>query len=381
MSSKLNRPSSVDPAVRDLTDNDEYLEQRISYTAGLSEAEITTVYDNIGASRRYQRNIGVGDASGTAPNWSGLANRTGYTIWKYPDISGYAYNANNMLYQLDERKYDLMGEALSETANTFAQGWFYDGSTYSDITSEIGTEGGTEVSLMADTDDYAYFGEDATFGGISFTDLHTFGNGYVLVFEYWNGSSWTQLLTTVNNLVDNTNNWASNGKVTFDVPGDWATTSVNSISKYYVRISTTVSPSQVAKVYQAIINDSVVSLLSLSNSQLKNKEWAWCSFQDDVYVTIPNAGNSQYEGDYYVTTSSSATNKNNYFIYNHKFRLDHEDANWLSTEPKRYVGDGSPEGVVSAATGSTYHRRDGGAGTSFYVKETGSSGNAGWTAK
>ena len=43
-------------------------------------------------------------------------------------------------------------------------------------------------------------------------------------------------------------------------------------------------------------------------------------------------------------------------------------------------GSGSPEGVVTAPHCSTYQRTDGGAGTSYYVKETGS-GNTGWVAK
>ena len=45
-----------------------------------------------------------------------------------------------------------------------------------------------------------------------------------------------------------------------------------------------------------------------------------------------------------------------------------------------YVGTGSPEGVVSANIGSTYRRLDGGASTSFYVKESGT-GNTGWVGK
>jgi hypothetical protein len=44
------------------------------------------------------------------------------------------------------------------------------------------------------------------------------------------------------------------------------------------------------------------------------------------------------------------------------------------------VGTGSPEGAVSAAVGSLYTRTDGGAGTTLYVKQTGS-GNTGWAAK
>jgi hypothetical protein len=45
-----------------------------------------------------------------------------------------------------------------------------------------------------------------------------------------------------------------------------------------------------------------------------------------------------------------------------------------------YAGSGSPEGVVTAAVGSTYRRSDGGMLTSFYVKESGS-GNTGWVGK
>jgi len=43
-------------------------------------------------------------------------------------------------------------------------------------------------------------------------------------------------------------------------------------------------------------------------------------------------------------------------------------------------GSGSPEGVVTAPIGAFYSRTDGGAGTSLYVKESGT-GNTGWIAK
>jgi len=43
-------------------------------------------------------------------------------------------------------------------------------------------------------------------------------------------------------------------------------------------------------------------------------------------------------------------------------------------------GTGSPESVVTAAQGSLYTRTDGGAGTTLYVKESGT-GNTGWVAK
>ncbi len=43
-------------------------------------------------------------------------------------------------------------------------------------------------------------------------------------------------------------------------------------------------------------------------------------------------------------------------------------------------GSGSPEGALTAVVGSLYTRTDGGAGTTLYVKESGS-GNTGWVAK
>ncbi len=45
-----------------------------------------------------------------------------------------------------------------------------------------------------------------------------------------------------------------------------------------------------------------------------------------------------------------------------------------------FSGTGTPEGSVTASVGSTFHRTDGGALTSYYVKESGS-GNTGWVAK
>jgi hypothetical protein len=48
--------------------------------------------------------------------------------------------------------------------------------------------------------------------------------------------------------------------------------------------------------------------------------------------------------------------------------------------PSINFGSGTPESVVTANVGSTFHRSDGGAGTSYYVKESGT-GNTGWVAK
>jgi hypothetical protein len=51
-----------------------------------------------------------------------------------------------------------------------------------------------------------------------------------------------------------------------------------------------------------------------------------------------------------------------------------------TTHPSIRWGTGSPEGMEIGVVGSTWSRTDGGAGTSFYVKESGA-GNTGWIAK
>ncbi len=50
-----------------------------------------------------------------------------------------------------------------------------------------------------------------------------------------------------------------------------------------------------------------------------------------------------------------------------------EGLNWTA-------GSGSPEGVVTAPPGSLYSDTDGGAGATFWVKESGT-GSTGWTPK
>ena len=67
-------------------------------------------------------------------------------------------------------------------------------------------------------------------------------------------------------------------------------------------------------------------------------------------------------------------------------RLFRKIAQWMTSlgdmiRGRDLEGNGSPESVVVAKIGTTYHRRDGGAGTSFYVKESGNGLSTGWAAK
>lgn len=51
-----------------------------------------------------------------------------------------------------------------------------------------------------------------------------------------------------------------------------------------------------------------------------------------------------------------------------------------AASPFEYSGTGTPEGVITAPIGARYRRIDGGAGTSLYIKESGT-GNTGWVGK
>jgi hypothetical protein len=64
-----------------------------------------------------------------------------------------------------------------------------------------------------------------------------------------------------------------------------------------------------------------------------------------------------------------------------KFTVDNTGTVSISgTAATIRAGAGSPEGAVTANVGSMYTRTDGGAGTTLYVKESGT-GNTGWVAK
>lgn len=52
----------------------------------------------------------------------------------------------------------------------------------------------------------------------------------------------------------------------------------------------------------------------------------------------------------------------------------------VALTPLQLSGSGTPEAVMTAPVGSTYQNYGGGAGTSLYVKQTGT-GNTGWVGK
>lgn len=291
--------------------------------------EITALYNDLGSSyvRKYLRDQGLGNTLATYGGWTHFKAEAGYSIWKYAPTT-YAASLDNLVY-LNNKVLENMGTATAETSQ-FTKVFFYNGSTYTDDTTEAASEVGTAFSIMDDTTDYLYVGSSSTFAGMKF-EFATRGSNYTLKLEYHDsssGGSWTELTANTNNLVDGTTGFLSSGLISFNAPADWETTTINSQNLYWIRISTTTVPVTTATVYYLTSGDSVEGLLALSSTEALEESYKFCSYNNYVYLTLANAGAASYEGNTFITSASSATNKQNFFIYNNEITADYQDSSY-----------------------------------------------------
>jgi hypothetical protein len=140
------------------------------------------------------------------------------------------------------RYYDNEGNALAEVTVTELGAWDAGiqedaGTGFTDYTTELNDAAASDVDFFPGSpavNDAFYFGLQTSFEKITL-NVGTAGTGvYTVAWQYWNGSTWTAL----SSLVDNTSNFkvAGTNTVTFDVPTDWATTTINGQGPfYYVR--------------------------------------------------------------------------------------------------------------------------------------------------
>jgi hypothetical protein len=122
-----------------------------------------------------------------------------------------------------------------------------DGAVFTDYTTAANnatTDDTVILPAVPAIDDAFYFGWSFPFAGVGIflAQIATSGAG---VFEYYNGTTWVDL-STAHNLVDNTEDMAPAGgvdavyNVTWDIPTDWSTTTINSQGPfYYVRYRAT----------------------------------------------------------------------------------------------------------------------------------------------
>jgi hypothetical protein len=112
----------------------------------------------------------------------------------------------------------------------FTQFWEYDGtSTYTDDTTDINDVGTSDVTITNAVGAIWYFGYDYLFSNMVL-QVATAQVAGTIVWEYYNGSTWATL--TVSGVLTATG-WV---RLTWTPASDWVSTSVNSVSKYYVRM-------------------------------------------------------------------------------------------------------------------------------------------------
>jgi hypothetical protein len=317
---RINTNLTLEAKIQALNDMILELNGKVA-AAQFDKNEITSVILDSSLDREFYRDANVGNTLATYSGWEHVYAKLGYSIWKITPTN-YAYDPLNQLY-INSKLLTNTGEALSEASLAFDKVELYNGdsgSGYIDNTTEAGLAGGTEFELMNSTTDYLYIGHASVFNGLKI-EFQTRGSNYTLVFEYYNGA-WVEFTPT-----DNTSNFLSDGNIiwTDEDVDSWATVAIDGTTQYWIRISTSIEPITTAEAYWIVHSASVEGLLALSSSQISNEEWAWCSYNNTMYVTIRNAGNPSYEGDYFISSSSSVANKQNFFITNNPFTADYLD--------------------------------------------------------
>jgi hypothetical protein len=122
----------------------------------------------------------------------------------------------------------------------FSKVYIYDGSIYTDISSYALDYGRDYFEFGLETNNYLYFGRVKPFTAtyVEMTAQTNFISSTAVV-EYYNGSTWS----AVPNLNDDSRMLSRSGFIQFDLPSDWAETTVGFHSRYFIRISPTVSTS------------------------------------------------------------------------------------------------------------------------------------------
>jgi len=111
-----------------------------------------------------------------------------------------------------------------------------DGGVFTDYTPEAQSSAANDVILLPAVpvvDDAFYFGFDIPAGMVT-VDVDQAGNGtWAITWEYYDGASWTAL----SGVDDRTSAFSVLGRniVTWTVPADWSTTTIVTISSYWVR--------------------------------------------------------------------------------------------------------------------------------------------------
>lgn len=156
---------------------------------------------------------------------------------------------------------------LTKFKNTRVKNWdtvfHYNntGTSYTDLTSTCNNnDTGIGTGIIGEVNDMWYFGMDEKFRSI-YIDPDNFVFAGTMVYEYWNGSAWVAL--------SDTPDWKGSehgDTLCWRIPHDWATTSVNSVTRYWIRMRCSVYSSGYMNLNSAWLLEYVVWDSELSNS-------------------------------------------------------------------------------------------------------------------
>ena len=128
-------------------------------------------------------------------------------------------------------KYAISAETVRQFLNKV---FMYNGSAYTDHSAEADAVGGTPFETLVDANSRLYLGKATPFKEVYF-DFAVPGVYGAVVVKYWNGSIWTAVadLAGAADVLD------ADGKMNWTLPTDWAITTVNGYSGYFLQISAT----------------------------------------------------------------------------------------------------------------------------------------------
>ncbi|MBI5019587.1 collagen-like protein, partial [Candidatus Gottesmanbacteria bacterium] len=152
------------------------------------------------------------------------------------DLAAFYDGVNNKIFQIADGGEIAFKPAAFDTVKTCsgASCVSADTGSFTNNTTEAKSNAGTPFEILPAAAAGAgsfYVGLDHPFTSINI-DIVTANIGMsAMAVEYWNGAAWATVTPT-----DNTSLLTVDGRITFTAPADWATTTVDSVAKYYVRI-------------------------------------------------------------------------------------------------------------------------------------------------
>lgn len=176
-----------------------------------------------------ENNISDTIADIVASFFPGIKNDTIENTSGYPVVSAKIQKSDYTGEKKVTQVLETSGDGACTAVTVRPKGFLYNGSTYTEYASG-------DISCMADTSSYLYFGFDYVVRNFRL-EFSTAGSYGVLVFEYYNGSSWVSTMPT--GFTDGTSGFSADGTVYLGAITDvlWNKVKVNGYSMYWIRVS------------------------------------------------------------------------------------------------------------------------------------------------